>query len=290
MGTPPGITNFTIFGGISADGETILVGTNLGIFLRNTAGWFNFQHLLANAGIDLSMWAFLEPAGFSSDAQLVYGIGTRTNGDREGFIVKLPPDFMKAYGDTSPPVLTLPGNLVVEATSAAGAVVNFSASAVDAVDGDVPVVYSQNPGTVFPLGSTTVRVSATDGAGNVASNSFTITVRDTTAPVITSLYASPALLWPPNHKMHAVTVNGTTSDAVGPVALRIVSIASNEPDNGLGDGDTANDVVITGALTASLRAERSGKGAGRFYTITIEARDAASNTSTSTVTVTVPRN
>lgn len=113
---------------------------------------------------------------------------------------------------------------------------------------------------------------------------------DNVPPVISSLTVSPGNLWPANHKMVGVTVAVTASDAVSTTTARIVSITSNEPDNGLGDGDTADDSVITGDLTASLRAERSGKGDGRVYTITVAVSDAAGNTSTGTVAVTVPKN
>jgi hypothetical protein len=37
----------------------------------------------------------------------------------------------------------------------------------------------------------------------------------------------------------------------------------------------------------SLRAERSGTGSGRVYTITVQCTDAAGNSTTKTVTVTV---
>ena len=72
----------------------------------------------------------------------------------------------------------------------------------------------------------------------------------------------------------------------GVVEYRVVS--SNEPVNGTGDGDTAPDWVITGNLTVDLRAERSGTGSGRVYTITVRCTDASGNSSTKTVTVTVP--
>jgi hypothetical protein len=112
---------------------------------------------------------------------------------------------------------------------------------------------------------------------------------DTTAPVITSVSTSTASLWPANHKMVPVTVSATATDAVGPVTLSILSVASSEPDNGLGDGDTDGDIVITGPMTVNLRAERSGKGPGRVYAITVEAEDGAGNTSTAIVNVTVAK-
>ena len=51
----------------------------------------------------------------------------------------------------------------------------------------------------------------------------------------------------------------------------------------------APDWEITGALTLNLRAERAGGGSGRVYTITVESRDRADNSSTRTVEVRVPQ-
>ncbi len=112
---------------------------------------------------------------------------------------------------------------------------------------------------------------------------------DTTPPTFTSLTPSTAVLWPPNHQMVEITLTAETSDNVGVVSTKILSATSSEADNGLGDGDTAGDIEITGDLTLSLRAERSGKGSGRTYTITVETADAAGNTAQKTTTVSVPK-
>jgi len=123
-------------------------------------------------------------------------------------------------------------------------------------------------------------------------DSVTITFNeDTTPPVISSVTATPNLLWPPNHQLVTVTVSVTASDDSGsPVTNQIVSVTSNEPDDGLGDGDTPNDIQNINELTVQLRAERSGKGTGRIYTITVSSTDACGNTATATVAVTVPKN
>ena len=198
-------------------------------------------------------------------------------------------EFDVTVRDTTAPALTLPANQVLEATSASGAVATFAASATDAV-GVVSLTTSSASGSTFPIGITTVTVTATDAAGNSSSGSFTVTVRDTAAPAFLSLTASPQSLWPPNHKMVAVRLTALAGDTVGISSLKIVSATSSEPDNGLGDGDTAGDIQVTGDLTLNLRAERSGTGSGRIYTVTVEARDAAGNASTKSVYITVPRN
>ncbi|HEY0863118.1 MAG TPA: HYR domain-containing protein [Lacunisphaera sp.] len=191
--------------------------------------------------------------------------------------------------DTTAPSLTVPANLTVEASSAAGAVVNYpAATATDAV-GVTTLTYSKAAGTTFPLGLTTVTVTAKDAAGNTSSGSFTVNVTDTTAPSIVRVVPSQATLWSPNHRMEPISISVEASDAVGMTGLRIISVASNEPDDGLGDGDMAGDSQITGDLTVNLRAERSGKGTGRIYTIVVEARDAAGNVGTSFCTVAVPK-
>lgn len=74
------------------------------------------------------------------------------------------------------PVLSLPDDLTVEATSAAGAVVEFTATADDVLYGPVAVTSDPPSGSVFPLGATTVRCTATDASGNTTTGSFTVTV------------------------------------------------------------------------------------------------------------------
>ncbi len=71
--------------------------------------------------------------------------------------------------------------------------------------------------------------------------------------------------------------------------VELVSSVSNEPDDGLGDGDTANDIVIVDDFHFRLRAERSGQGEGRIYTITYKVTDNCGNETFATVTVTVPK-
>ena len=88
----------------------------------------------------------------------------------------------------TPPSLTLPSDLTVEATSSAGAVVNFTVTANDAQDGDLTssVVGTPASGSTFPLGETTVNCSVTDTGGLSASGSFKVKVVDTTPAFFTS--------------------------------------------------------------------------------------------------------
>jgi hypothetical protein len=121
-----------------------------------------------------------------------------------------------------------------------------------------------------------------------------VTVADTTAPQI-SVTLSPEILWPPNHRLVPVTATVAVTDRCDPaVAFQLVSIASNEPDNGGGDGDTIGDIqgatVGTPDTSFLLRAERSGRGTGRIYTIVYRAADGSGNSSLATAFVRVPHN
>jgi hypothetical protein len=86
--------------------------------------------------------------------------------------------------DQTPPVLSLPSAITAEATGPTGAIIKYSASATDAVDGTAPVSCSMASGSMFPLGTTTVTCSAIDLAGNSSSATFAVTVQDTTPPTI----------------------------------------------------------------------------------------------------------
>jgi hypothetical protein len=72
------------------------------------------------------------------------------------------------------PVLSLPANISLLATSAAGAVVTYSASASDE-NGAVAINCSPVSGSTFAPGTTTVNCSATNAAGTT-NGSFTVTV------------------------------------------------------------------------------------------------------------------
>lgn len=184
--------------------------------------------------------------------------------------------------DTTPPVLVLPADMTLHATSAAGAVGTFTATATDLVDGSVPVVCTPPSGSTFPLGITSVGCTATDVRDNESSGSFLINVIDVDPPTIVSLSVSPSEIWPPNKNMVDVTVTAEVIDNVDATpTVQIYSITCDE-------SITPADAVITGPLTAKLRADREGTGNGRIYTLHIEAIDDAGNRSVSSVTVTVP--
>lgn len=114
-------------------------------------------------------------------------------------------------------------------------------------------------------------------------------IGDACACVLGDPFANPAVLWPPNHKMISVNVGASAFYNCNPLpTCKITSVSSNEPQEGLGDGDMYPDWQITGDLSVNLRAERSGTGKGRVYTIGITCTDAFNKSSTGSVSVTVP--
>ena len=63
----------------------------------------------------------------------------------------------------------------------------------------------------------------------------------------------------------------------------IITISSNEPVDGTGDGDTSPDWEVIDAHHVLLRAERAGNGSGRIYTITVTEHSAGSSSSSSVI-------
>jgi len=170
------------------------------------------------------------------------------------------------------------------------AVVTFASPAVVGSCGTVACVPPS--GSIFPVGTTTDICTATTQANATTTCSFPITVNDVQGPLISGVSASPNTLWVPNHQMTDVTVSYTTADNCSlPTAISCaLSVASNEPINGLGDGDQTPDWTVVDNHHVKLRAERSGTGTGRVYTVTITCTDQAGRTSSQAVTVNVPHN
>ena len=204
--------------------------------------------------------------------------------------------------DITPPVLTCPADVVVECAAGQGVVVldqdivlatadeDCDASAVSIVN-DYTANGANAAGT-YPLGTTVVTYTATDGAGLTASCVTNVTVEDNFAPTV-SVTATPDSLWPPNHKLKIIDYDVTVADQCG-ASVVLYDLVSNEPDDvpGDSDGETINDiqdaVLGTPDFKVKLRAERDDEGAGRTYTATYLATDLSGQTATATAGVFVP--
>lgn len=126
----------------------------------------------------------------------------------------------------------------------------------------------------------TLTVTCTDEAGNTSLPKSTDVVvpRDTTAPGITHLHATPDAIWPPNGKMVAVAVSVSATDDVD--ATPECSLTSVS-------GGGVYDAVKTGPFTANLRAEKNSDGSVRAYSLHVTCSDDAGNESTGVATVVV---
>lgn len=80
--------------------------------------------------------------------------------------------------DTVPPVIDEVSDITASATGPDGAAVSYTIpKATDNVDGTIAVDCLPAPGKTFPIGSTRVKCTAADQAGNTATSAFTITVK-----------------------------------------------------------------------------------------------------------------
>ena len=156
--------------------------------------------------------------------------------------------------DNEAPAVNCPANITAEATSAAGRVVTFTPTAIDNCDGSPVIVASPASGSTFPIGVTIVTVSASDVSGNTNTCTFTVTVRDTTAPTIAC---------PTNQ---TVVCNGTNATATYSASATDLV-------------DASPTVVINPPSGSSFPVGTN--------TVTVTAYDAAGNTNTCTFSVIV---
>jgi len=194
--------------------------------------------------------------------------------------------------DSTPPLITLNGPAEMTLQCHVDAYTELGARVADVCDPQVTTaVVGGDSVNVKSPGVYVVTYNAVDTSGNAAIQATRkVSVVDTIPPSIEALTVDQNRLWPPNHQMIPVTVTAKATDLCDMnTACKIVSVRSNEPVDGLGDGDTQPDWEITGNLTVKLRAERAGSGNGREYTIAVQCTDASGNRSEpKSVTVMVP--
>ena len=125
--------------------------------------------------------------------------------------------------DTTPPSITCPAPITVEATFLSGAFVTPGTATASDIAG--PVTITGPAAGTYPLGTTTITYTATDQSGNTSSCNSSITVHDTTAPAIT--------ITTPAHTVYAIgqVVNASysCSDIGSGVATCAGNVASGTP-------------------------------------------------------------
>lgn len=121
---------------------------------------------------------------------------------------------------------------------------------------------------------------------------FTLKPTGDVDPPVLSCQANPPVLWSVNHKLVAIKVTVTLTDAgSGPDGFKLLSVTSNEPVNAAGDGSTSPDIVgwnLGDGTTGQLRAERAGTLRDRVYTLNYRGWDKAGLYTDASCTVTVP--
>lgn len=178
--------------------------------------------------------------------------------------------------------------------------ISDASGSVDTIDEGAPAALPEYNVTPIDVGIYEFILTVNDGH-NEFSDSVTATVKNDALAILAPV-PNKGLLWPPDHKLETISiqVNAKTADGSQTIDLGELSVAeviSNEPEDGLGDGDQAPDwdSIITdptdgGQIWLDLRRERSGKGNGRVYTIAIVATDEYGNAQQAYVTVKVPHN
>ncbi len=301
----PGITGVALGRPWRADANVVYINSYLGGHIA-PAGWNNW----GNAANEKTA-RYGEFASFGPGAAPVSRAGWSQQLTPEEAALFTPASLLGGSDGWNPAALSgLAGSnrelagLTVDGSALPGFDPAVTAYTVIVEDGNaVPVVAAEALAAAATVtveqaaalpGTAVIRVTAQDGSAQVYTIRFTVKepeVTDTEPPVL-RLTADKPVLKAKGHRMEAIHVTADVYDAgSGIAAVTLLSITSNEPDNGPGDGNTDNDIQGAAYGTADfdfeLRAERSGKGSGRVYTITYEAVDRAGNRTTATVTVRV---
>jgi hypothetical protein len=198
----------------------------------------SLDHVLVSAEAAAALAAF-DHARINADFPEIYrGDATRVErtSDHDPAIA-----YFRFPRDMMPPVVTVPADQQVTAQGPFGALVTYTASATDDIDGSVAVTCAPASGSLFAVGATLVSCTATDAVGNVGGATFTVTVVN---PNTAGLLA------------------GATVQGLGPAGTRVVFSAARTTG-----GQSGASVLAIGRLGSGAPAlfVATGIGAVSFY-------------------------
>ena len=292
-----GVVDLDTFSSRMSNIESIAAGVSAGWFtLADGVSTHAFAHRDADGSFDLntridagSGWV-LATAKAINESGVIAGEG-QLNG--QAAVFRLTPQDAK---DNTAPVInsvtaspssifppngqTIPVTISVNATDDSGQAPTCSITGITG-PGSSPTDFNVTgplTGTVLAVGGRTYtfNVKCADAADNSATGSAAVfVVPDTTAPVISSVTATPNNLWPPDNRLVPVTVAVSAADDVDPSPACAL--------NGVSGVVAPDDATITGPLAVTLRA-----AGGRQYSLSVRCVDASGNASTRSTTVVVP--
>ena len=197
--------------------------------------------------------------------------------------------------DEAPRLVGVPSDQTLPCS--AGVPPPAAVSAVDSCDPAVPVAMEERREEGRCAGEwRIVRTrTARDRCGNEVTAVQALMFADLTPPSIAGRAADRWCLWPPRHDVFVLTtadLHPVVSDDCSGATWRIAGCTSDQPDDGLGDGSTSGDCVVSSdGASLAVRSERSGLhgGAhvGRRYVVTVVAVDGCGNASTPTAVATI---
>jgi hypothetical protein len=191
----------------------VLTAPNMTVEATSPGGWAGTYAASATDAGGLVTYTFSIPAG----TVLPFGTTTVTVTAADGHGNSSSKTFTVTVQDKTAPTVVAP-NITMEATGSTGRAVTFAPTITDA-GGLASVVYSIPSGSVFAIGTTTVKITATDLHGNVTIKTFTVTVVDTTPPSFT--FVSPDVtVTTTSWSGRVVTyLPATATDLTGPVTI-----------------------------------------------------------------------
>jgi hypothetical protein len=244
---------------------------------------------------DGGTYLFFEPeegeARIDSDGEGGLAFAAATDEGPEGI-------FLFGVPENGAPLAVAGEDLLLECAGPAGTEVTLDAGGSSDPDGDdlsyvwtgpFGRVEGPRPTLMLSLGVSTIALVVSDGREESVPDEIVVDVRDTLAPSL-EVAAEPVLLWPPDGRLIEVAFRTAAGDRCDPSpAIVLLDVTSSEPDGaGRGGAPIAGASPGTDDRSIFLKAERSGGGPGRIYTITYSATDVSGNSATADAVVVVP--